>query len=258
MACLWLSVAPVDTSIGVVECPMALHDTCFWRLCPTAMLYSKQDNSDTMSITIAYWNVRGKCFVPRCLLHMTGRTIDYKNYQSPEQWAADKFSLGLDAPNLPYLINKDVKLTQTAAICNYICHKYLPHLLPQDIATSTQSEMWQGVAEDVSMRVAMAVMSTINDDESYAKKSEEVRDWFQKLTPSIDTQLSKREYLVSDEFLLCDAHFFNAMEFVQAFDEKLVTPNMKAYMKHVSEYPEVKAFLESPHCIRSPFLPFRL
>ncbi|KAH0485183.1 MAG: uncharacterized protein KVP18_003992 [Porospora cf. gigantea A] len=151
---------------------------------------------------------------------MTGRTIDCKTYQSLEQWAADKFALGMDAPNLPYLINKDVKLTQKAAIC----HKYLLHLLPQDITTSAQCEMWQGVAEDVSMRVAMAVLSTVSDDEARANKSEEVRDWFQKLTPSIETQLSKREYLVSDEFLLCGAYFFNAMEFVQAFTKESSHP----------------------------------
>ena len=213
----------------------------------------QKGNSDTMPITIAYWNVRGKCFVPRCLLHMTGRTIDYKNYQSPEQWAADKFALGLDAPNLPYLINKDVKLTQTAAICNYICHKYLPHLLPQDIATRANGEMWQGVAEDIGLRLAMTVYPTLGDDEAYAKKSEEVREWLEKLLPSIDTQLSQHKYLLGDELLRYDVDFFNSMELIQAFDKKLITRKMKSYMRQVAKHPNMKAFLESEHCIRAPF-----
>jgi glutathione S-transferase len=40
-----------------------------------------------------------------------------------------KFTLGLDHPNLPYLIDEDVKLTEGPAIMKYICHKWKPELI---------------------------------------------------------------------------------------------------------------------------------
>ena len=40
-----------------------------------------------------------------------------------------KETLGLEYPNLPYLIDGDVKITETVAIMQYIAKKYCPSLL---------------------------------------------------------------------------------------------------------------------------------
>ena len=37
--------------------------------------------------------------------------------------------MGLDFPNLPYLVDGDVRMTESAAIIKYICKKWGPHLL---------------------------------------------------------------------------------------------------------------------------------
>uniref|UniRef100_A0A8C8VVT6 glutathione transferase n=1 Tax=Peromyscus maniculatus bairdii TaxID=230844 RepID=A0A8C8VVT6_PERMB len=39
------------------------------------------------------------------------------------QWLNDKFKLGLDFPNLPYLIDGSHKITQSNAIMRYIARK---------------------------------------------------------------------------------------------------------------------------------------
>jgi glutathione S-transferase len=43
----------------------------------------------------------------------------------------EKFTLGLDFPNLPYIIDaeKDVKLTQSMAIMRYVAGEIAPELL---------------------------------------------------------------------------------------------------------------------------------
>lgn len=41
----------------------------------------------------------------------------------------EKYNLGLDIPNLPYLIDKDFNLTQTTVIIYYLCRQYAPQLL---------------------------------------------------------------------------------------------------------------------------------
>merc|ERR1711978_336838 len=65
------------------------------------------------------------------LLEHTGteyQEISYKcgpapNYSKAE-WLAKKFTLGLDFPNLPYMIDGDIKITQTNAILRYLGRKY--------------------------------------------------------------------------------------------------------------------------------------
>ena len=57
-------------------------------------------------------------------------------------WFDEKFSLGLDFPNLPYLIDhaKDVKLTQSMAIMRYIAGEIAPKLLARTLIATPQTE----------------------------------------------------------------------------------------------------------------------
>ena len=48
---------------------------------------------------------------------------------SREAWTSVKPTLGLDFPNLPYLFDGDVKLTETTAVHRYLADKYAPNLL---------------------------------------------------------------------------------------------------------------------------------
>jgi glutathione S-transferase len=45
------------------------------------------------------------------------------------QWTDVKPTLGLDYPNLPYLIDEEFKLTESMAIMKYIAAKWRPELL---------------------------------------------------------------------------------------------------------------------------------
>jgi len=82
---------------------------------------------------LGYWNIRGLAAACRYLfaylgvefrekLYATGPAPDYDK----SEWLDEKFNLGLDLPNLPYLIDGETKLTETAAILKYICKKWGP------------------------------------------------------------------------------------------------------------------------------------
>jgi glutathione S-transferase len=46
-------------------------------------------------------------------------------YTSPEKWfQEDKLHLGIDFPNLPYLINGPFKLSEAVAIQRYVINKW--------------------------------------------------------------------------------------------------------------------------------------
>lgn len=64
------------------------------------------------NILFGYWNIRGLGQIARLLLAYTGLKWEDKQYSDEAEWfEKDKKSLGLDFPNLPYLIDGDVKIT---------------------------------------------------------------------------------------------------------------------------------------------------
>jgi glutathione S-transferase len=74
-------------------------------------------------LTLGYWRLRGRAQPLRNLLAYSELDWCDRLYTSPEQWfgTGDKISLGLDFPNLPYLIHGAFKLTESNAIARYIC-----------------------------------------------------------------------------------------------------------------------------------------
>ena len=74
---------------------------------------------------LGYWGIRGRGQVLRLLLAYTGQPWEDKVYTGPEKWfgAGDKNNLGLEFPNLPYLIKGDFKISESVAIAKYIIRK---------------------------------------------------------------------------------------------------------------------------------------
>jgi len=68
-------------------------------------------------IKLGYWGIRG--FGQASRLPLAYAEADWENvvYTDPNAWFAnDKQNLGFDFPNLPYLIEGDLKLMESSAI----------------------------------------------------------------------------------------------------------------------------------------------
>nr|XP_048299440.1 glutathione S-transferase Mu 2-like isoform X1 [Myodes glareolus] len=84
-----------------------------------------------MPMTLGYWDIRGLCHAIRLFLEYTDSSYEEKRYTTGNaadfdrsQWLNDKFKLGLDFPNLPYLIDGSTKITQSNAILRYLGRKH--------------------------------------------------------------------------------------------------------------------------------------
>ena len=75
----------------------------------------------------------------RYLLEYVGAEYEETRYQSADKWFSVKFEMGLDFPNLPWLEDGDVKLTQSGAILRYLAEKHGLH--GKDIKDRAQQEM---------------------------------------------------------------------------------------------------------------------
>merc|ERR1711913_153270 len=82
-------------------------------------------------IVLGYWDIRGLAQPIRMLLEYAG--ADWKDEQyscgpAPDYdktcWFGIKDTLGFDYPNLPYLIDGHIKITQSNAILRYLGRKF--------------------------------------------------------------------------------------------------------------------------------------
>ena len=63
------------------------------------------------SLVLAYWGIRGRAQILRHLLAYSGLKWEEKIYTSMEEYSEEKYGLGLDFPNLPYLLDGEVRIT---------------------------------------------------------------------------------------------------------------------------------------------------
>ena len=86
---------------------------------------------DSSKIQLGYWKIRGLAQQIRyelVYLDVPFEDVMYELGDGPDFdnscWASVKPTLGMDFPNLPYMIDGDFKLTETPAIMKYIAQKY--------------------------------------------------------------------------------------------------------------------------------------
>jgi len=72
---------------------------------------------------LGYWAIKGRAEPILCLAAHLGINIVEKRYTEVEEWNTDIQNKIVDLPNLPYLIDGDVKLTQSHVIATYLCEK---------------------------------------------------------------------------------------------------------------------------------------
>ena len=107
-------------------------------------------------LTLGYWKIRGLAASIRYQLEYCGVNYDMKEYEqgngpdfSRQNWLDEKFNLGLDFPNLPYLIDGDFKITETFAIHKYLADKFDPSLLGENAEQVGVVNMLAGVIQDI-------------------------------------------------------------------------------------------------------------
>jgi len=106
-------------------------------------------------IILGYWNMRG--LGERIRLMMEFMEIKYENVKytmgpppdlNRSEWDKVKYTLGLDFPNLPYIIDRDIKMTESWAIMRYLARKNNNQLYPETPEQEIRCDMAVGVIHD--------------------------------------------------------------------------------------------------------------
>jgi len=129
-------------------------------------------------------------------------------------WLNEKQTLGLEFPNLPYLLDEEVKLTETVAIMKYICAKWAPELVNPDPVTLARAEM---MAAFVSKLKEVATMPCY-----LGKSNQEIMDDCWPLIQQIVDVLGDRQWLTGDKLTWLDFMFYELVLFVDMLSGEVV------------------------------------
>ncbi len=136
------------------------------------------------------------------VMYETGDAPDF----SRQGWMDIKPTLGFDFPNLPYYIDGDFKITESAAIMRYIANKYDPKLLGRSTEEKALVDMMVGIVGDLKSAVTMPCYQTGDKEVIKAKVDGAL--------PAIVKYLGSKDFLVGDQVTYVDFIFFELLNLI--------------------------------------------
>ncbi|XP_069612433.1 glutathione S-transferase Mu 4-like [Ranitomeya imitator] len=202
---------------------------------------------------LGYWDIRGLCHAIRLLLEYTEAPYEEKVYVTGDapnydrsQWLDEKETLGLDFPNLPYLLDGEVKLTQSNAILRYIACKH-------GLCANTESEkniesMLENEAMDFRMRLVYI---------SYDPKFEDLKGPYLEKLPTALTRyskfLGKRHWFLGDKITFVDFLMYDVLDQHHILDPTCLQKfkNLQDFHARFEALPAIAAYMKTPRFIRN-------
>lgn len=204
-------------------------------------------------ITIGYWKIRGLVAPIYYILEYIGVPYEKVEYEQADDlnrdaWLSAKFNLGLDFPNIPYLIQGDLKMTESLAIMRYICNSNAPELLGKNPKDGAIADMVYGVVHDIKSPVTGICYGT--GDRVAANKI--ILDRMER----VSAFLKDKKFVVGDYVTYVDFYLFEQEELCDWLAEgKLFKqfPNLKEHHDRVASLPKFAEYYNSPKFMARPF-----
>jgi len=187
------------------------------------------------------------------LLEYSGVSFEDKKYNAYSggngraEWAKDKHSLGFAFPNLPYLIDGDVKLTQSHAIIRYLARKH--GLVATKEEEIIAMELTEFEIEDFKNNFV---------ELCYGSGYEENKVNYEKNLPhslaKLENFLGNKTWWAGEKLTYVDFMVFETLDQHTIFSATCLDnfPHLKAFVKRFSELPKIEAYLKSDRCLKRP------
>jgi len=201
-----------------------------------------------------YWDIRGLGQPIRLLLaykrveykdkrYFTGPAPDYDK----SEWLNVKQNLGLDFPNLPYLIDGDVKLSQTHAIMRYLGRKY-------DLFGKNDEENWRIDLAEQQLADFRQSWSTLCYS-GYATKANEFRTNLPNQLKAFSQFLGARNFFGGERITYVDFLIYEILFQLKVFSAESFTglDNLTGYLSRIESLPSIAEYLKSDKYLKWPF-----
>lgn len=205
---------------------------------------------------LGYWAIRGLAQPIRLLLEYTGTEYVEKRFEQEEgpgfskaAWYDVKDTLlgEYPFPNLPFLADGDVLVTQSNAILRYLGRK-------NGLLGTTEEEM---VKVDILLEEAMDFRNrTVSL--AYSPQFQNEKEAYATLLATCLTKYTKflgeSSWFAGESLTIVDFHMYelldqNEMMFPESLKE---FPSLKAFLTRFEELPPIKSYMASEHFLKFP------
>ncbi|XP_069094449.1 glutathione S-transferase Mu 1-like [Pleurodeles waltl] len=207
-----------------------------------------------MTMIFGYWDIRGLAHPIRLLLEYTGTSYEDKQYvcgPGPDydrsHWLKEKETLGLAFPNLPYLIDGDVKLTQSNAILRYIGRKH-------NLCGESETEISRVdvlVSQVMDFRLGLANISYNPNFESLkGPYLEQLPDKLKRFSQ----YLGERKWFAGEKITIADFLMYDVLDQHRMLEATCLEsfPNLKTFMQQFETLEKIAAYMKSSRFIKTP------
>lgn len=206
-------------------------------------------------LVFGYWDIRGRAEHIRLLLHYLKVDYEERTYTIPKasDWMNDKFNLGLDFSNLPYLLDGDFKITESMAIPSYICDKFAPELNGRNSQERALVQMFAFMLYDLKVSSTIPMFSR----DIKEKLPKIIQDTKAKLS-AISKYLEGRMYLVGDQITWVDFFLYEFLDFFNTVQNGVlneISPVLQEYRARIQNLPGVRDFETRPARKSQTFIP---
>ena len=225
--------------------------------CSTAAAPPKPPRS---KVTLGYWKIRGLAQPIRLLLEHTGMPYEDEQYECGDApgfdrsaWQSVKFSLGLPFPNLPYLIDGDIRLTQSNAILRHIAEEH-------GMAGSTPAERATvSMLADCAMDLRNAIVRAVYVEQAQYEQAR--RNLMTKMVPGMMSRLVKcldgKDWFASasgSSPTFIDFVLYELMDQLRTMEPGCLDayPQTTAFLARFEALPKIAAYMASDRFMRRP------
>jgi glutathione S-transferase len=207
-----------------------------------------------MAPTLAYWNIRGLAEPIRLLLVYTGTEFEDKRFITGDApsfdkscWFDNKFSFGLDFPNLPYYIDGDIKLTQTNAILRHISRK-------NGLEGKTDTEKDRVNMMEHQVKDFRNDFARLSYNPDFANMKEEYLKALDGKLKAYSDFLGEQPFFAGDHVTHPDFHMYEMLwshnklsqEHIQKF------PKLVKFMQRIEALPKIADYVKSDKFLKTP------
>ena len=157
-----------------------------------------------------------------------------------------RISLAKNSPTitLPYLETEKGNISQSGAIINYICSKYCPELLGQNLFEKAKINQWVEFANCEIARSAKALIYPIFGWAKYEKeKADKENANLKNYLKILNSLLEKNKYILGEKITLADIALFRHLRFFMMFHfpegmRKSLFPKLTLWFQEIMNSPE--------------------
>lgn len=205
-------------------------------------------------LKLGYWNVRGYAQPIRLLLEHAGAEYEDIRYNigpppeySRDEWLNVKFTLGLDFPNNPYIIDGDVRLTQSIACLRYAGRKY-------GLAPKTEAELVRADLAEQQILDWRGQQSQTFYSPEHAKLKDAYVEGLKEKVNLLSKFLGDHEWLAGKTLTYVDFLAYEWLDVNRRFAPGLLdaAPNLQKYVERIEQLPNVSKYMKSDKFLKWP------